>query len=793
MSSVEVPPEPEVITDVEVEALKELRLRHDRELREFEEDSRRRRKKLMTLKRQKKVSAAVAGVAKTVEESTAALSLPIEAKRVPEAAATEAADVESAKVSGPSADSKIDPQAEIARLQEWFESERSRLESELREVREQQLQTDIRCGQQGGAAGHPGEPDEAASDAGESVISEGEPQVAAGWSRPDSRCMSVASFRTAEEPASTACSAVCSAAASRSASPCGSDAAAAVDAPTAVPPSAIVAAVAAVAADGTPTSRGAQAANVSVAPPPKAGGKGKGKGKNMPQPPPPPKNTPRQSLPKNTAPSRYVNVHWKASDKPEVPEPKEPFLARLKDPRPREEPIDRSKLDLPPKVRVPEPPNTAFCPNIIPDGKAPEPGSTSAENTATASQLLSEVVLDAYFRKSEAKITMNQVENSRANVSETQPCKILDQKRLNMLGIMLQKHLMEHKEENSREAILNIKRSLLQCNFQVLRLEALSVIRTVLRQHAKDKHPLCTYVEKFGEDAISKLEYPEHHYLVYELSKVPQVDERLECMLFNVAFKESLTTCRQNLETLRKALDALKAKCDLIRRFFMTAHRLGQKLTQRPSRGFQLSTLEKLTHTKSTKMQHLSLLHFCLALMSREDAQALFTSEDITLLRNARALGTHKVCEECRELASGLYGVKQIYESGEYTCRSTGQAVKIERRRKTLPPSAAALPLQEPVIDTDDCFHEVMKSFVQTHEEEADDIINQCHKIILMYKELAIFFDDLNSVYPPKKNDTDKKGDLLDIFYRFAEAVPAHRDRVEAESLRELIACEGAC
>merc|ERR1719230_599476 len=105
-----------------------------------------------------------------------------------------------------------------------------------------------------------------------------------------------------------------------------------------------------------------------------------------------------------------------------------------------------------------------------------------------------------------------------------------------------------------------------------------------------------------------------------------------------------MVASKQNIEKLTKALDALKAKRHLVQRFFVTAHRLGQSLSQKTSRGFQLSTLEKLTQTRSTKMPHLSILHFVLALMRREDAEELFTEQDIVLLRNAKALSTAKVC-----------------------------------------------------------------------------------------------------------------------------------------------------
>jgi len=355
---------------------------------------------------------------------------------------------------------------------------------------------------------------------------------------------------------------------------------------------------------------------------------------------------------------------------------------------------------------------------------------------------------------------------------------------------MLQKHIMRCKEETNREAILNIKRSVLKCDFDIVKLEGLSVIRTVLRQHVKDGSPLRDFVRANGEAAIWNLAYPEHHYLVHELSKVPQIDERLECMLFHLGFCENMETCRQNLDTLRKALEALGVKRDLIQRFFRTAHVLGQGLSQKTSRGFQLSTLEKLTQTKSTTKQHLSILHFVLALMPAQLARELFTEDDIAMLRSAKALGTAKVRDDCLELAQGLYGVKQICESGEYTCQSTGQSVKIEKRRKTMPSRPLAADNLDTDIDTDDCFHEVMQTFLDLHVEEADDIVVECHQMLLKYKELALFFDDLNNVYPPPKDSNDKKLDLVDVFYRFAKVVPQHRAQVEEEGLREKIGKE---
>jgi len=531
-----------------------------------------------------------------------------------------------------------------------------------------------------------------------------------------------------------------------------------------------------------------------AAPPAKAAGKGKGKGCGPKGPPP--KSSPRASLQKTdqpTKPSRYVNLHWKATQEPEVTEPlpaSDAFLDRVctggAEGHASPAAVEEAQVEDPMLVRQP----IASCP----------PFPATAFHPAEEAHQCPLEVLENAFRKCEAVVKMPSPEMSRRDDAESfgRRTTLLDAKRLNMLGIMLTRHLFQHKEESHTEAILNIKRSVLQCNFEVVKAEGLSVIHCVLRQHVKDGRPVCVFAERHGEAALARLEYPEHHQLVYELSKVPQIDERLECMLFQMTFKESLVACWQNLETLHKALDVLRAKRSSIRCFFVTAHRLGQSLCQKASRGFQLSTLAKLTHTKSTKMPNMSILHFVLALMPRDKAQSLFTSEDIVLLRNAKDLGTHKVYEECRELAAGLYAVRDICETGSYTCRSTGQAVKIERRRKSLPPSSARRLAAtnaaeatngdgEAAIDTDDHFHEVMQAFVDTHLDDAEDVAAQCHHMVLMYKDLAVYLDDLNNVYPPPRNETSKQQDLLDIFFRFAEVVPQCCEEVERGCLREML------
>jgi hypothetical protein len=296
-------------------------------------------------------------------------------------------------------------------------------------------------------------------------------------------------------------------------------------------------------------------------------------------------------------------------------------------------------------------------------------------------------------------------------------------------------------------------------------------------------------VRQRGEGAINDLEYPELHCLVYELCKIPQIEERLDCLIFRITYEESFSTYQKNLRTLNMALQTLQKKQEIIRRFFQTAHCFGQSCGRKLDRGFQLSTLDELSRTKSTRYPELSILHFVLALMDPEDAQALFDADDIATLQSASALKTDKVIQDALELTKGVYGVQTIFsETGLYV-DSSGQEVRINRRRRSVVgrPGADLMDNEAPEIDTDDCFHEVMQAFVRESLQSAEDISEGALDAGLTYKELALFFDDLKSVYPPPRSSKSGTEDLLDIFCRFAEEIRKHRIEVDQKRVREMI------
>eukprot|EP00929_Paragymnodinium_shiwhaense_P039739 TRINITY_DN20839_c0_g1_i1.p1 TRINITY_DN20839_c0_g1~~TRINITY_DN20839_c0_g1_i1.p1 ORF type:complete len:854 (-),score=285.55 TRINITY_DN20839_c0_g1_i1:152-2713(-) len=566
-------------------------------------------------------------------------------------------------------------------------------------------------------------------------------------------------------------------------------------------------------------------------PPPKGKGKGPGKG---PPPPPPPANSggPRASLTgKPPATSKCVSLHWKVTSQPEeVSGHGDDYLAKLRNLGA----MFPERLADPDAVRfdIPQRPDNVFAP--LEDPCEPPPRA----------------LLEAYFEKFNLLNNWQPQTQDTPKVaaSEATPQALLDLTRLRMLGITMRIFLMSHgtsckngsvvveaedgqsKEEKqcshcaavrplaSRirtimptigireiQAILAIKCGVLRCDWNVTNLEMLTILQAALCQHEKDGRPVNEFVQVNGESAIATLDHPELHCLVFELTKIPQVEIRLVCMIFVLTYKETLQMAKRNLEVLLEALAMLQRKREISRRFFQTAHRLGQSFPSsgnRLSRGFQLRTLEEMSRTKSTKFPELTMMHFVLALMEPSDADALFDERDQALLQRASALKTDKVIQDALELTKIFYSVQALFgETGKYTCPVTGQGISIERRRRSvvMRPPSERLQEQQPStasvlegdLDENDKFHEVLETFVQENLDSAEDVAERAWEAGLTYKELAIYFDDLKSVHPPPKSTKNGPGgteDLLDIFFKFSSDVLTHRSDVESKNVRRLIA-----
>jgi len=518
----------------------------------------------------------------------------------------------------------------------------------------------------------------------------------------------------------------------------------------------------------------------------KGKGKGVGKGKAPPPKAPPPvaKATPGgKSAGKGGLPvkkSNLVTLHWKV--RAETAEHRQPAQDKLQ--ATAEELVSvtwiadassggESNARLEADSTTIDPLANVFT--------APEGDEASAGECDLPSSMI-----EVYFKRREAAVKLDSGDSKKV-------C-LLDQKRLDMLGIWMRKHIMANRGSSEEQAVLSLKRAVLRCDFNVVKQEGLSMLHQVLRQQKTDGNKICEYVKANGEEALQKLQHPWHHRLVFEIMKVPQVEERLECMLFETAFEDNARKCEADIDTLCQALHMLSEKKTVLKQLFTIALRLGQSLNKgcrapQIESGFTLASLDKLVQTKSSASPKHNMLHFALAMMAATDAASIFREEDVLLLSRAKAMKSFTVYQDCNELVQGFHAVRAICQNSSYKSAATGEQIVMERRRKT-----RAMKEKEPEteieasIDTDDCFHAAVKAFVDGNSDRVSMMSKACIGTFWIYKQLALFFEDVNTLYPPPKDDKDTKVDLVVILHKFAEQFKQHLKDVDQDDLRSLLA-----
>jgi hypothetical protein len=544
---------------------------------------------------------------------------------------------------------------------------------------------------------------------------------------------------------------------------------------------------------------------------PVAKGKGKGKG-SAPKCPPVLKPPPRgkgagHAAVSSSGGSNLLNLHWKVlNEEPALnsaaPSNEGGFLAKTAQLAASFSTSSSSSVRAARRqeLRLPE-----F--NIASVSTHDASGSTQGNialrrdtvfSSPTDVKMMPTPLLETYFK---ARATARKMPGSSENPSETNENRkpLFEMKFLRMLGIMLQKHMMNHKEAKGFEVVLSIKRGVLRCDYDSVEQEKLATIYTVLREHAQSGAPLTEFVKKEGENALLRLENSLEHRLVHELLKVPQIDERLECMLFQTQFHHLLGISRRHIAALKHALEVLDSKRCIFSRFFNIALKLGQAMNRdcrapQANRGFTLASFDKMMQAKSTKSPKHNVLHFVLALMDPDDLDQLFTKKDVELLAKAKSIKSYIAYQDCIELVQGFSGMQEICETGNYKSRSSkGGFVKMEQKRKSMCPGMRPNEAENdddenaPAFDNDDRFHDEMKEFVDENKDDIQSIAKDCFNVFKMYKELAIYFDDVRSVYPPPRSDNDSKVDLVVVFHHLAKQVVSHREEMRQDCLRDLV------
>eukprot|EP00930_Biecheleria_cincta_P029271 TRINITY_DN20372_c0_g1_i2.p1 TRINITY_DN20372_c0_g1~~TRINITY_DN20372_c0_g1_i2.p1 ORF type:complete len:1273 (-),score=203.61 TRINITY_DN20372_c0_g1_i2:13-3831(-) len=384
--------------------------------------------------------------------------------------------------------------------------------------------------------------------------------------------------------------------------------------------------------------------------------------------------------------------------------------------------------------------------------------------------------LEEFFQAREATFDIG----ARASCASTVSTLIVDATHKQLLEIMVRSEVILRQGgfsnlspgEAVEQAVAQLLHAVEQCDYTRLRPEMLLDLRKVAASHLERDQNILSFVEsRGGIDALSKLEHPHLHRLLYGLIRIPAVPARLEYMAFVARSREDIGHCRDNLRVLRRALENVSNRLSGFARFWSITLKLGNTLNAGSSaptaeQGFKLSTLPKLLELKSPLRKELTLLHFVLLWMTPAEIEELCNVELLLSLKDAQSKRAYTVHSELMTQLEGFRDLSMLVNTGRYKEQSVA--------RRT-----AADPAEEP----DESFCSSMRSFVEESRHDFVDLYHLGNQVFEGYKRVGLCFGDLSYVYPPPKEDQDKKRDLFDVLCKFIASVHKAHDEILALGL----------
>ena len=149
-------------------------------------------------------------------------------------------------------------------------------------------------------------------------------------------------------------------------------------------------------------------------------------------------------------------------------------------------------------------------------------------------------ILAEYFQKKRATVEINKFQQSQrgrlgsrgnmasGNAEDQGPRILLDEKRIRMLEILLQRLKMTT-HICGKEGVAAIKQAFLACDYDLVPLDSLVIVRNVHTAHVEAGEPVKQFVlQNHGNpEKLMTLDHPFCHLLVWEVCvKVPALEER---------------------------------------------------------------------------------------------------------------------------------------------------------------------------------------------------------------------------------------------------------------------------
>ncbi|CAL4086943.1 unnamed protein product, partial [Meganyctiphanes norvegica] len=143
---------------------------------------------------------------------------------------------------------------------------------------------------------------------------------------------------------------------------------------------------------------------------------------------------------------------------------------------------------------------------------------------------------------------------------------------------------------------------------------------------------------------------------LYDISKIDHYEERLQCLLYQKKFRERLAECEprtlavihaskelQNSKRLKKLMEVVLAFGNYM-----------NKGARGGAYGFRISSLNKLTDTKSSNNRQITLLHYIIGVCEKQWKEVLKLEDDFPHVKEASKVSITELEKEISQLRQGL-------------------------------------------------------------------------------------------------------------------------------------------
>nr|XP_045619347.1 disheveled-associated activator of morphogenesis 1-like isoform X1 [Procambarus clarkii] len=143
---------------------------------------------------------------------------------------------------------------------------------------------------------------------------------------------------------------------------------------------------------------------------------------------------------------------------------------------------------------------------------------------------------------------------------------------------------------------------------------------------------------------------------LYEISKIDHYEERLRCLHYQKKFKERLAECEPKLSSVINANKELR-NSKRLKKFIEVVLAFGNYMNRGArggAYGFRVSSLNKLTDTKSSNNRSITLLHYIVRVCEKQWRDILRLDEDFPNIKEAAKVNITELEKEISGLRQGL-------------------------------------------------------------------------------------------------------------------------------------------